>query len=203
MKSYWHAALCGGLGLSAVAIAMVAPHPARAGDSSPEVLAQCALDVCRIIVNRSETGKDIACDLSKTWAKEEIAEKSAGKPISWVLGNVHCAVKVDFERASIVSALKKKEYTLKARPHAVKCEIGKDSSMDRVSLTLEPVVTFKDGQAVKVSLGASNLNAPITISGVLWTAVQLEKLGVFEKDMVREVNKFVTKKCPEMVHAAK
>jgi hypothetical protein len=203
MNSYWHAAVRGALGLSVLASAMLAAHPVRAQDSSPEVMAQCALNVCKVVVNRPETGKDISCDLSKTWSKNEIAEKSAGKPMSWVLGNVHCAVKMDLERASIVSALKAKEYTLKAKPHAVKCEIGKEGSMDRVSLTLEPVITFKNGEVVKVSLGASNIKAPAAISSILWTAIQLEKLGVFDKDMLREVNKFVTKKCPEMVRAAK
>lgn len=204
MNSYRHAALRGVLGLSAIGIVAIAGHPARAEDSSKEVLAQCALDICKLIVNRPDAGSDIACDLSKSWAKEEIAKNTAGKTISWALGDVHCAVKVDFERAGIVSALKEKEYTLKAKPHAVKCEVGKDSSMYPVSMTLEPVVTFKNGEAVSVSLGANNIDAPAAITGALWTATQLEKhFGIFEKDMLREVNKFVGKQCPAIVSAAK
>jgi hypothetical protein len=194
----------GMLGLSVLATVALAGRPARAEDSSKEVLEACALDICKVIVNRPDSGSDISCDLSKSWPKEEIAKNTAGKTISWALGDVHCAVKVDFSRAAIVSALKEKEYTLKAKPHNIACEVGKDGTMHPVKMTLEPVVTFKNGEAVSVALGASNIDAPVIISGALWTATQMEKhFGVFEKDMLREVNKFITKQCPAKVTAEK
>ena len=36
-----------------------------------EKLAQCAKELCSIIVSKNAKGPDLTCDLAKTWEKEE------------------------------------------------------------------------------------------------------------------------------------
>ena len=41
------------------------------------------------------------------------------------------------------------------------------------------------------------------IKGVVWTAAALERnFGLFEADLVREVNRFVQKECPKIMNSA-
>jgi hypothetical protein len=49
-----------------------------------------------------------------------------------------------------------------------------------------------------------DIDGAVLIKGVVWTAAQLENnFGIFEKDLVREVNRFIQKECPKWVSPGK
>jgi len=45
-----------------------------------------------------------------------------------------------------------------------------------------------------------NIHGAPLIKGVVWTAASLEEnFGILQKDMVREVNRFIKKECPKIL----
>jgi len=161
-------------------------------------LAQCAKDICGIIVSKDANGPDLTCDLTKTWEKDDIQKGAESKKITWGLGSARCSVKVSAKRSDLVSALTSPENTLKIGKQSIACEIGEEKYP--VSLSLDPEIGFKGGAATAVSLHTADIQGTTLIKGVVWTASELEKhFGVLQGDMIREVNRFVQKECPKIV----
>ena len=53
-------------------------------------------------------------------------------------------------------------------------------------------------KASKVELKVEDIEGPAMIKGLIWTTVKLEdNLGIFHKDMLKEINKFLHRKCPK------
>lgn len=85
---------------------------------------------------------------------------------------------------------------------SVACEIGEDRYP--IKATAAPELKFKDGTDTEATLDVADIEGAPLIRGVVWTAAQLERhAGIFEKDLVREINKFIQKECPKFVEPAK
>lgn len=196
MRKFLRGTLLGAL------LALAAYRPAL-GDSEAEKekLAQCARELCSIIVSKNAKGPDISCDLVKTWEKEEIQKGADYKNLSWGLGSARCTAKLNAKRADLVAALTSHEYTLKIGKQPVSCEVGADKYS--ISATLAPELTLKDGVIAQGSVHMDDIEGAALIKGVVWTAAALEKhFGLFEGDLVREANRFVQKECPKILSSA-
>src|SRR5262249_6815387 len=102
----------------------------------------------------------------------------------------------------IVAGLTGPETKFKPGKQSVACEAGEDRYP--ISATLSPELKFKDGAVTAASLRIEDIKGAVLIKGVVWTAAQLERhFGIFEKDLVREVNRFIQKECPKWVSAGK
>jgi hypothetical protein len=191
------------LALTGAISVLTGGQPASA-DSEEEKrkLAQCAKEICSIIVSKNAKGPDVTCDLTKTWEKEDIQKGAESKSITWGLGSAKCSAKVSIKRADIVAALTSPEIRFKFSKQPFSCEIGTDKYP--ISATLAPVLKFRDGTNIGASLRMDDIQGATLIKGVVWTAAALEQhLGIFEGDLVREVNRFVQKECPKIVSGAK
>ncbi|MFZ1107409.1 MAG: hypothetical protein WAN43_03530 [Rhodomicrobium sp.] len=165
-------------------------------------IASCGKALCAIIVSKDANGPDVSCDLTKTWEKDEIQKGADSKKISWGLGSAQCKVKVSVKRAAIVSAISAPEDTFKFDKQSVACEIG--SEKYEIRATIAPELKFKDGATTAVSLHINNIEGAALIKGVVWTAATLEStFGILQKDLIREVNKFINKECPRMLSESK
>lgn len=183
------------LGL-AIQGAAVADSPAE-----KEKLTQCARELCSIIVSKNAKGPDLACDLVKTWEKEDIQKGADYKNISWGFGSARCTAKFTAKRADLVAALTSREYTLKLGKQPVACEIGTEKYT--ISATLAPELTLKDGAVTQGGLHMDDIQGSALIKGVVWTAAALENhFGLFEGDLVRESNRFMQKECPKILSSA-
>ncbi|MGO9174230.1 MAG: hypothetical protein ACLP7P_20005 [Rhodomicrobium sp.] len=191
------------LTLTGAIVALTISHSAWADNAEEkQKLAQCAKDICGIIVSKNASGPDLTCDLTKTWEKEEIQKGADAKKIAWGLGTAKCSVKVSAKRADLVAALTSPENTLKISKQSVSCEIGEEKYL--ISATLAPELTFKAGTSTAASLHIDDIKGATLIKGVVWTAAELEKhFGLLEGDVVREVNRFVQKECPKIAAEAK
>ena len=178
-------------------------HRAWADSDEEKIkLAQCAKDLCSIIISKNTRGPDVSCDLTKTWDKDQIQKGADSKNITWGLGSAKCHAKFSIRRGDIVAALTGPETKFKLGRQSFACEIGSDKYP--ISATLSPELHFKNGTNTKASLRMDDIEGAILIRGVVWTAAQLERhFGIFEADLVREVNRFVQKECPKFVSAAK
>jgi hypothetical protein len=166
-----------------------------------EKLARCAKEICSIVVSKTAKGPDLTCDLVKTWEKEEIQKGADYKHLSWGLGSARCTAKLTAKRADLVAALTTHEYTLKIGKQPVACEIGAEKYSIRA--TLAPELTFKGGTCTQGAVHMDDIEGATLIKGVVWTAAAIEQhFGIFESDLVREVNRFVQKECPKVLSNA-
>ena len=166
-----------------------------------EKLAQCAKQLCGVVLSKDAKGPDLTCDLEKTWQKEDIQKGADYKHLSWGFGSARCTAKLNAKRADFVAALTAHEYTLKIGKQPVACEIGEEKYSIRA--TLAPELAFKDGAVTRGSVHMDDIQGSALIKGVVWTAAALERnFGLFENDLVREVNRFVQKECPKIMSSA-
>jgi hypothetical protein len=178
--------------------------PGASADSEDDKkkLWKCATDICSIIVSKNPKGPDLSCDVTKTWDAKQVEKGADSKNIGWGLGSVSCHFKVSVKRADIAAALSSPVGTLKMSKQAVACEIGE--SRYPIKATAAPELKFKAGSDTEASLYVEDIDGAPLIQGVVWTTAKLERhFGVFEKDLVREVNRFIQKECPKFLTAVK
>jgi hypothetical protein len=189
--------------LACILSALVLGQDARADrEEEKKKLYQCAKDLCSIILSKSPKGPDLVCDVTKTWDKDQLQKGADSKNIGWGLGSATCSAKFTIKRADIVTALTSPEAKFKPGRQSVACQVGADQYP--ISATLSPELKFKNGSSTAGSLRIEDIQGAVLIKGAVWTAAQLERhFGVFEKDLVREVNRFVQKECPKWVSAGK
>ncbi|MDX2257737.1 MAG: hypothetical protein NW205_02365 [Hyphomicrobiaceae bacterium] len=191
---------------SAVAVLLIAA-PAMALEPKPdegEKLKACEQNLCGIILSKDAGGGDLACQISKTWAKDKIEKGAGEKKLSWGFGDARCGIDLTAERAGIIKALTEKEHSLEMKPQTVKCEVEQAEGATTIDVTLAPKVTFKDGKAHKAWLNISKIEAPTVVKGAIWTVAKIEdNFGVFHGEIIEEINDFVGSKCakryPELV----
>jgi hypothetical protein len=192
-------------GRAALALAVAAALTGAAladSDEDKANIASCGKALCAIIVSKDTKGPDLACDLTKTWDKDEIQKGADSKKISWGLGSAKCKAKVSAKRSAIVSAVSAPESTFKFDKQSIACEIGTEKY--EVSATLAPELKFKDGATTAVALHVNDIKGAALIKGVVWTAATLEStFGILQGDMIREVNKFIKKECPRILGESK
>ena len=172
-----------------------------AAAAEKEKLAECAKELCGVVLSKDAKGPDLTCDLAKTWEKDEIQKGADYKHLSWGFGSARCTAKLTAKRADLVAALTSHGYTLKIGKQPVACEIGAEKYSIRA--TLAPKLEFKDGAVTHGAVQMGDIEGAALIKGVVWTAAALERnFGLFEADLVREVNRFVQKECPKIMNSA-
>ena len=190
----------------ALSVSMMFCATARADDADAEKqkLSQCEKDICSIIVGKKKDGPDLTCDITKTWKGEDIQKGAAEKHLSWGLGQTQCTAKIDVKRGSLVEALTSPAFTLKIDKQSISCDIGSGGEKYPVKLTIAPELKLKDGKATNAALHIDDIEGAKLIKGVVWTAAALEQnLGLFEGDLVREINRFIDKECPKKMSEGK
>ncbi len=173
--------------------------PALALEPKPDEgdkLKACEQSLCAMILSKDAAGGDLACDISKTWAKDKIEKGASSKSLSWGFGDARCEVPLKATRAGIVSALTKPDHVLQMDSHTVKCQIETEKEPTTIDVTLAPKVAFKDGKAQKAELNITKVEAPAVIKAVITGADWIEKnVGFFHSEMLEEINDFVGSKC--------
>ena len=142
----------------------------------------------------------MSCDISKTWGHQFIEDGIKEKSFKWGLGDARCLLKLDIARDLLVKALTEPDYVLEMPPHTASCDAETGSSITSVKITLAPKITFKAGVATSATLGVGEIEAPAAVKAVIWSAAKIEDtVGLFQKQMLKEINGFVAKRCPEAV----
>jgi hypothetical protein len=197
-KFRWRTAFLGavlfGSGLS--------PGASADSEEDKKKLWKCATDICSIIVSKNPKGPDLRCDVTKTWDAKQVEKGAESKNLGWGLGSVRCHFQVSIKRVDIAAALSSPEGKLKMSKQEVTCEIGE--SRYPIKATAAPELKFNNGSDTEASLHVEDIDGAPLIQGAVWTAAKLERhFGLFEKDLVREVNRFIQKECPKFLTAAK
>ena len=158
----------------------------------------CEKKLCQAIISRSPKGNPIACKLNKTWAKKKIKKGAGQKSLKWGFGDARCKVDLKLSRKHISDAMTAKKYSLFMPPHTVKCDVETEDGVKPVRVVLAPKIKFKKGRAYKAWLKVKDVKGPGMIKGLVWTTARLEdSIGIFHREMIKAINKFMHKQCVE------
>jgi hypothetical protein len=182
-------------GVAAATLAVPAAALDEPGDEKQRLKA-CEREVCEIILTREGRGKPLACDLTKTWGKTDIAKGASSKKISWSSGDAQCSTSVKVPRRVIVAALTQPKFTLHLPQQTIECLVEEDGKPAPLKAVASPKVEFKDGKAEKVWINLKELEGPSMLKGLIWATAKLEdSIGIFHSEMIKSINKFVHQKC--------
>lgn len=189
------------MGFAAVAFLGVEPTQALERPANErEVLKACERRLCEIVVKKETAGDDLVCPLSKTWLGNKIKDDAEKRRLTWTFGDARCSVDLSAKRDVILGAVTKPEHALEFSPHQVKCEVEREAEVTPINITMAPKVTFKDGKAEKAWLNVKSIEGPAIVKGAIWTAAQVEdSFGLFQSEIIAELNELIGKKCPKVV----
>jgi hypothetical protein len=178
-------------------------HPKQAGQAlAPDTAeekaknAQCVRDICSIVLAKEANGPDVSCDLAHRWEEKTINAFAESKDLSWSMGGARCSLKFNAKRADMLAAVASPEHTLKLSGKSVACAVGEEEYEVSADVTVD--FTFKAGVVTAISLGGSDYEGPIFIARTLYSAWGMEKKNEsFQKDMLREANRFLKHECPK------
>src|SRR5262249_9225797 len=161
----------------------------------------CKVKICDTARNKIADGEDIACKVVKTWTAPELKQKILKGRFDWPFGNVQCAGEVKLARKPLSKVLAGGEVEAKLEKHSVSCTLDQKDGKDKysISFSIQPVIKFKDGKAIKASINWSDIQGSAVAKGALWPTATLDNYtGVFEGLAVESVNDYFGPHCDEV-----
>jgi hypothetical protein len=184
--------------VASIAVASFAPSSVRALDEQKgeeKLIKTCEERLCTMLLRKDPKGDDLKCELTKTWARSTIKDADS-HTLKWGYGDARCSVHLHIPRATIVAAMTSPEYTFEVAPHTADCVVEENGEPQEVKATLTPKIVFKNGKAEKVWVNLKSIKGPTSIKTSLWLAATLtDKVGLFHRQMIKSINKFIDKHC--------
>lgn len=162
-------------------------------------LKACERRMCDMIIKRAPASGDLSCALTKTWASKQIKDNAESSVATWNYGDARCSVDLRLPRSLIIEALAGPKVKLELPKHEVVCEVEGDKDAAPVRIELAPKVEFKNGKAKQIWVNVKDVDGPATIKGLVLAVAKVEDtVGLFQKRMLKAVNKFISEKCPKV-----
>ncbi|MEZ5843326.1 MAG: hypothetical protein R3D27_06275 [Hyphomicrobiaceae bacterium] len=194
-----------------LAIALITAGAAAAQDKAakpveltPEELAEkegrkaCKVAICAAF-RAKKPGGDIACNVIKSWRKEQLDRIVSKARASWPWGPVRCTVDIKLPREALIKAVSEPKYELKLEPHSVACTVQREKEPAEIKFSFAPKVQFEAGKAVKAKLHWGQITAPTLVKTAMWTATATDNtFNVLEGTVVEDINDFISTKCDEV-----
>lgn len=160
----------------------------------------CKVAICAAFHLRQAEGPDVACNVLKTWRKEQLQKMIERAKVSWPWGNVKCVADIKLKRSDLVKAMGVKSYVAQLDKHKVACEVERENEApSKIAFEFAPKVTFEGGKATKASLNWGTIDAPTLVKGAMWTATATDNtFNVLQSTLVEDINDFIGPKCDEV-----
>jgi len=201
-------ALIVGLGALGPAAAQDKAKPADAAveELTPEEIAEregrkaCKVAICAAFHVRKADGPDIACNVLKTWRKEQLQKMIERAKVSWPWGRVKCVADIKLKRADLIKATSEASHVTTLDKHEVNCEIDRDKEVPaKIHFSFAPKITFANGKATKAALNWGAIEAPTLVKGAMWTATATDNtFNVLQTTLIEDINDFIGPKCDEV-----
>ena len=165
-----------------------------------EARKSCKVDICAAFRAKKIEGPDIACNVTKSWRKEQLGKLVGKLKVSWPYGSVRCTSGVNMKRADLIKAMTDDKIEMQLDKHSVACvvEREKEASTD-IKFDFSPKVTFEKGKATKAKINWGKIEAPALIKSALWTATAADNtVNLMSSTLVEDINDFIDKKCDEV-----
>ena len=165
-----------------------------------ELRKDCKVRICSAFHVRKPDGGDIACNVLKTWRKEQLSKMIEKAKVSWPWGNVKCVADIKLKRADLIKAMTQDKYETVLDTHRVVCDVARDGeAKSEIKFDFAPKVLFEKGKAVKASLNWGKIEAPTLVKGAMWTATATDNtFNVLQGTIVEDINDFIGAKCLEV-----
>jgi hypothetical protein len=168
-----------------------------------ELRKACKVQICSAFHVRKADGADIACNVLKTWRKEQLSKMIERAKVSWPWGNVKCVADIKLKRADLIKAMTEDKHEAQLDAHQVACEIAREGEEKaEIKFAFSPKVSFEKGKAVKAALNWGKIEAPTLVKGAMWTATATDNtFNVLQGTIVEDINDFIGPKCDEVKDA--
>lgn len=191
------AVLAAGLMAGVVPSGEASARSLKVAPGEEDAIKACERSLCTMILEKTPAGRDLACDLQKTWAQSSL-EGGKSKGMSWGFGDARCNVDLSLSRDHVIAALTRPKHTIRVPAHDVNCVVIREGEERPVNIRLAPKITFKRGKADKVWINLENIEGPADVRATVWAAAKLEdSLGVFHRPMIRSINRFIHRRCEQ------
>lgn len=158
----------------------------------------CKVAICAAFRARTP-GSDIACNIVKTWRKEELEALVSKAKVSWPWGRVTCVSDVRLKRDTLIKAMTEPKFETALPKHQVACQVEREKEKTEIKFDFAPKVAFENGKAVRASINWGAVEAPTLLKGVMWTATATDNsINVLQGTLVEDINDFITNKCDEV-----
>jgi hypothetical protein len=159
-------------------------------------IADCDKRLCAILLEKNPGGGDLRCALTKTWARSKIKEAESTK-LSWGFGDARCSVDLTLSREKMIAVMDGGKGTYRVAPHTANCMVEQDGKLQKVTAVLAPKIVFRNGRADKIWINLKSVDGPSSITFTVQTAAQLaDSLGLFHRQMIKGINRYIERHCP-------
>ena len=160
----------------------------------------CKAAICAAFRGKKTDGGDIACDIVKSWRKEQLTKLVAKMKVTWPYAGVRCTSAVKLKRADLVKAVSEAKSELQLDKHEVACVVARDKDAPTdIKIEFSPKVSFENGKATKAQINWGKIEGPAVIKSALWTATAADNtVNLLSGTLVEDINDFVDKKCDEV-----
>jgi hypothetical protein len=160
----------------------------------------CKTDICKAFATPT-AGPPIACDITKTWLRDELTSFIVGGSTLWGYGHMKCSFKVNLDRGEIAKGMAGGKATF--AEHNLTCDVDDKDPAKGVAFTVKaaitPVVTFDKGQATAVALDPVKTEGSTLASAAVTSIMTVDKIsGIVSKSGVSEINALLFEKCKDV-----
>ncbi len=191
--------------LGALAVVLVGATAAMALEEQKgetTAIKECDKRLCAILLEKNPKGADLKCALTKTWDRSKIKEAD-NQQISWGFGDARCSVDLDLSREALIAAMTADKITVRVPRHTANCVVEQDGKPEKVTAVVAPKIEFRNGKAEKIWVRLKSVDGPTAIVLTVNTAAQLaDTLGLFHRQMIKGINRYVERHCPKTLEVA-
>ena len=141
--------------------------------------------------------RDCRCDGLGVALARGRATWTRGK-LDWPWGNAQCEANLNLARDLIIAAMRQPKLEAKVGKHQVQCHLGATDGKDTqtVEFTIDPVVTFENGKAVKAALQWGDVSGSKAAKGASWSACAVDNaFNMLQGVVLDQINEFFGAKC--------
>jgi hypothetical protein len=158
----------------------------------------CKTAICDAARKKDAEGGNIACKVLKTWPAVDLKEKILKGKLDWPWGNAQCEASFSVSRDVIIAAMVQPKFEAKVGKHHIECHLeakaGKEAQT--IEFTIDPVVNFENGKAVKAALHWGDVGGSTAAKSALWSATALDNaLNMLQGALLEQINEFFGAKC--------
>ncbi|HEY8449991.1 MAG TPA: hypothetical protein VIL95_05855 [Bacillota bacterium] len=161
----------------------------------------CKVAICEAARSRVAQGDNISCNVVKTWPDVDLKTKILKGAMEWPFGHAQCEAAITLDRKMLVAAASEAKYEAKIGKHNVSCQLSSKDGKDKHALTftIDPVVTFEKGKAVKASLNWGNVGGTTIAKSAAWSATAVDNtFNVLQGAVIEQINEFFGPSCDEV-----
>jgi hypothetical protein len=160
----------------------------------------CKKAICEAARLKKAEGGPITCKVLKTWPAQDLRDKILKGKLEWKLGHAQCEAEVKLDRSLLAKVMSEPKLEIKVGMHSVSCNLEQEDGKEthKINFTIDPVVTFENGKAVKAALNWGKVDGTTLAKTALWSATAVDNtFNILQGAVVEQINAFFGPKCDE------